>query len=591
MNIGLRGKLFAISFVLMAIVGTTSGLYLERQLRDWVVSRTEQAVLTHARSARTLLETAERAADIPEIDEIADRMGRATGARITVVGADGTVLGDSSLSLEGVRKVENHADRPEIRAAFEEGRGTSRRYSDTVEREMLYLAVPFDTERREGVVRASLPLEAVGQNVRRLRLVLLAAGLVGLVVAVVMSGVASHLAARNIRTLVSRAEDRVQGSSSSAEIEVALGDDSPETHAASIEQMARRLERTVDDLARQRNRLEAILESMSDAVLVVDEQRRIELVNSAAADLFRPTDDPTGRPLRELVDQPALDELYDKASEGDRPSVEFEYECEETRHLIAHAAREPTSESVVVVLHDVTELRHLEQVRRDFVANISHELRTPVSIIQANAETLEDGALEDPEHAPQFLDSILRTAERMSNLVDDLLDISRLEAGRYGLEPAPVRLAPVVDQTLVDVRAGLEGDELELTNDVDEELWVTADRQALHQVLLNLVDNAAKYTVDEGRIRVRSRREDGAVVVEVHDTGRGVPEEDRDRVFERFYRVDSGRSREEGGTGLGLSIVKHLVDNMGGEVGYRPAKVRGSIFWFRLPLASNHPDA
>lgn len=588
MNIGLRGKLFATSFILMAIVGGASGLFLEHQLREWVVSRTESAVLTHAESVRVALETAAPEATIPATDAVAERMGQATGARITVIDRRGRVLGDSSLSVEGVREVENHADRPEVRAALERGRGTSRRLSDTVEREMLYLAVPYETAASEGVVRASLPLEALGASVRRLRWYLGGAGLVGLVVAVAMSGLASHLAARNIRALVSRAEDRARSTPSPGGVAPAP-DDPPAPSSSSIGEMAGRLEQTVDDLARQRDRMEAILESMSDAVLVVDDGRRIELVNSAAADLFRLTEDPTGRPLGDLVDQPAVDELYEKASGGGRPSVELEYERDgETHHLIARAAREPSTHSVVIVIHDVTELRRLERVRRDFVANISHELRTPVSIIRANAETLQDGALEDPEHAPQFLDSILRTIERMSDLVDDLLDISRLEAGRYGIEPAPVQVRPVVDQTLVDVAAGLD-DDLGLSNDVDEDLWVVADRQALHQVLLNLVDNAAKYT-DEGRIWVRSKRDDDTAVVEVHDTGRGVPEEDRDRVFERFYRVDSGRSRDEGGTGLGLSVVKHLVENMDGEIGYRPGKVQGSIFWFRLPLASRDPD-
>ena len=590
MKIGLRAKLFGVSVLLISLVGLASGVYLEHLLRDWIVSRIESEVLTHAQSTRTLVQTSEPPSTLEQMDRIADRMSSTTGARITVIDDQGTVLGDSSLGLREVRRVENHAERPEIRAALESGRGTSRRYSETLRREMLYVAVPYVIPAGRGVVRASLPLQDVGENVRRLRIFMAAAALLGLVVAVFMSGLASHLVARNFRTIASRAEDKVREEHGFESDQWSLPEEALDFSAESVEEISDRLSRTVDQLALQRDRLEAILESMSEAVIVADQHRQVELVNSAAADLLRLTADPTDQPLSALIDQPAIDELYREASQGLQPSVEFEIdEAGETLHLIARAAREPATESAVIVMHDVTELRRLERMPRDFVANISHELRTPISIIQANAETLQNGALDDPEHAPQFLDSLMRTSERMSELVDDLLDISRLEAGKYDIETRPVSVHQLAEQTLADIDTRGSEKNLDISNDIDEDIWVEADRKALSQVLLNLVENAVKYTQESGRIWLRARREDQCAVVEVHDNGRGVPEADRDRVFERFYRVDPGRSRDEGGTGLGLSIVKHLVQNMDGGVGYRPAKVQGSIFWFRLPLADKDP--
>ena len=587
MSIGLRGKLFGVAVLLIAIVGLSSGVYLEHLLRQWVVSRIETDVLKHAKSARALLETNDPPDEIREMDPIADRMKQTTGARVTIIDSDGTVLGDSSLDVEGVRKVENHADRPEVQAALDTGSGTSRRFSSTVGREMLYVAVPYRTRTGHGVVRASLPVSDVGHIVRRLRIFMAAAALLGLVVAVFASGLASHLVSRNFRSIVSRAEDMVREEPGDGPEQLTLPIVDVNPSQDSVEDLSERLEVTVNELGRQRDRLEAILESMSEAVIVVDALRKVELVNSAAADLLMLTSDPTGQPLSTLLDDPAVEKLYDDATRGEQPSVEFGIEREEPLSLIAQAAREPATGSVVIVMHDVTELRRLEQIRRDFVANISHELRTPVSIIQANAETLKNGALEDPEHAPRFLDSLMRTSERMADLVDDLLDISRLESGSYDINKEPVALRPLVEQTFADVERKALDKELELSNDVEANLSVMADRKALTQVLLNLVENAVKYTPASGRIWIRAQVEGDEVVVKVHDNGRGVPEEDRDRVFERFYRVDPGRSRDEGGTGLGLSIVKHLVENMDGEVGYRPAKVRGSIFWFRLPLAAS----
>jgi two-component system phosphate regulon sensor histidine kinase PhoR len=236
-----------------------------------------------------------------------------------------------------------------------------------------------------------------------------------------------------------------------------------------------------------------------------------------------------------------------------------------------------------VVMHDITDLRHLETVRRDFVANVSHELRTPISVIRANAETLLDGALGDPTAARPFVEALLRNAERLGRIIADLLDISRVEAGQLRLRCLPVPLAAAARRAADAMLPAVARKGLEVRVDIAEEIIALGDLQALDQVLLNLLDNAIKYTPEGGHVVVRAHADTEQVRVDVSDDGPGLEAHQRKRVFERFYRVDPGRSRDMGGTGLGLSIVKHLCETMGGRVGVDPGQPRGSIFWFVLP--------
>ena len=240
---------------------------------------------------------------------------------------------------------------------------------------------------------------------------------------------------------------------------------------------------------------------------------------------------------------------------------------------------------MVIVATDVTEMRHLERVRRDFVANVSHELRTPISVIRANAETLLDGALEDAKVSRMFVEATHRHADRLGRIVSDLLDISRIEAGRYALNPESMNAGDVVDQVLDLVESKATEKDIELVVSIAPELEIYADRKAMEHILINLVSNAFKYTPDEGRVEVTAHAPTPDVVrIEVLDDGPGIDPAHRQRIFERFFRVDAGRSRDMGGTGLGLSIVKNLVEAQGGEVGVDARSPRGSVFWFTLPV-------
>lgn len=572
----------------MAVVGLSSAAYLENALRGWLVSRIETELIHNAEATQALLvSTAETRASLPDplaielIDPLANRMGEATASRITIIQKSGEVVGDSELSVDEVRALENHSSRPEVREAWKHGEGVTQRYSTTLHKRMMYVALPWQADGRQGVVRASVPLQEVDESIETLRWMLLIASMLGLGVAVFMSVLASHLLARTLRRLVNYARSISRGEAQKPPLDE--NDELVSGLAGSMTRLSDELSQTVDALARERDRFEAVLENMTEAVIAVDAQRRITLVNRAAVELLELDSDPVGRAVVEVLRAPGFQNVLDAAELGEQASEEFDVNVSTTKRVLAHAAPKQESVGTVVVMHDVTELRRLETMRRDFVANVSHELRTPVSIIRATAETLQEGAIDEPKHARRFLDALIRNSERLGRLISDLLDISRIEAGEYALEPANIDVADAARRAVETVSGQADERGLSLDTDIPDGLCVQADANALDQVLLNLVGNAVKYTRGDGRVVIRARHIDGEVVVEVEDDGPGIPTQQRDRIFERFYRVDSGRSREVGGTGLGLSIVKHLVTSMDGQVGYKPASPRGSIFWFTLP--------
>jgi two-component system phosphate regulon sensor histidine kinase PhoR len=312
-------------------------------------------------------------------------------------------------------------------------------------------------------------------------------------------------------------------------------------------------------------------------------------MNGAAHELLAVERIASGTPLIDIIRAPALLEIVNNAQRGQTGHAEFVWPGPPRRTLLATATPERKSGNSVLVLRDVTELRKLETMRRDFVANVSHELRTPVSIISANVETLVGGALNDPQRAEEFLGAVQRNAERLSRLVSELLDLSRIEADDQELDLKPMTAESAVGAVidLLETRAHDRG--LELALSIEDDLGFLGEPRSFEQVLVNLVDNAIKYTPRGGTVGIDVRHEETEAVIEVWDTGPGVPEAHRPRLFERFYRVDPGRSRDMGGTGLGLSIVKHLVEAMHGTVGMRPRAKKGSIFWVRLPLAPGMP--
>ena len=592
MNAGIRLKLFGISLALVVGVGLISGFFLESRLRSWLTDRIGLELLAQGRIARDLIEVAPAVADTSVADQLADRMGNSTGLRITIIDSRGVVLGDSGLTREELAHVENHGERPEVKQAIAGGLGAATRYSMSMRTDMFYVAVPFTRAELHGVVRIAVPLSEVDSVAARLRLVLFVAGLLGLGPAIGISGVASHLALRPLRSLVRNARLVTSGAESSTKRLPVSSNDELGRLAGSFNELVDELNQTLSSLAGERDRLETMLGGMTEALLALDPDDRVTHVNQAARDLLTLGESPIGQLLVELVRVPALGELIERVHREPAAVAESELALPHARQVLARAASIKTTGGIILVMLDISEIRRLEKVRRDFVANVSHELRTPVSVIQANAETLLDGALTHPTRGPEFLQAILRNAQRLARLVSDLLDLSRIESGHFSLELQPTGVASAVQRSMESIRGLAARKRLTVESEISPELRVIADSSAFDQVLTNLIVNAVKYTPEDGHVQIRAARgptsAPGAALIhiEVCDDGAGIEPRYRLRIFERFYRVDPGRSRDMGGTGLGLSIVKHLVNAMHGEVGVTDNPTGGSVFRVTLPAAS-----
>ncbi len=364
--------------------------------------------------------------------------------------------------------------------------------------------------------------------------------------------------------------------------------------ASAFNRMSERLDARIARLEEDRQQLRTILSGMTEGVVALDSSQRILYANERATQLFGlPSPAPVGRRLQEVVSQQSLLDVVQRALDSPEPQrEELGWSGPNMRSLTVHAARLPGSppRGAVLVLNDTTELRRLERLRQEFVANVSHELKTPLSIIKACVETLLDGAVDDPQHRRPFLEQLDSQSNRLHALILDLLSLARIESGEELFDFQSIPVCEIVEACMERhrPRAESKGQIFEMVPPAgDDVLAVWADEEALEQILDNLLDNAVKYTPQGGRVWVRWRREGEQICLEVADTGIGIPEADLPRIFERFYRVDKARSRELGGTGLGLSIVKHLAQAMHGNVRATSRAGQGTTFTVCLPMAAD----
>jgi two-component system phosphate regulon sensor histidine kinase PhoR len=570
-------KLTAVLAALVAVVVTVTGLLAERSLRHRETARIartleENALLVKERAQGIRFETA----GAPALDAIADRAAAILGARVTLIARDGSVIGDSDVSLEELDSLANHARRPEVRAALAGAVGTSKRRSATVGRSLFYLALPLDPE-LDGVVRLAVDLSDMEAAIAELRRELLIAGGVGLAAAIALGFGLSWFTLRPIEEL-----RRVTASIARGDLErrvprwdvEELGD-----IADAINRMGEQLRLRLEEVTREKEQLQAVLNGMVEGVLVVDAEGKIVLANTRLREFFEAPRAVEGRLPLEIFRNAALDEILKVISVGGAmPRIL-------SVHAVAFPAGGRERLGTVAGFDDITELTRLEQVRRDFVANASHELRTPLTAIRGFAETLRHGDRLTDEERRSYLEVIDRHSHRLSSLVDDLLELSSLESGEAQLHRSRVDPAGIARSLIRDWGPRFAEKSLRVSLDDSGSELAWADPRALEQILTNLLDNAIKYTDPGGRIDVRISGNGQRVEISVRDDGIGIPDEDRDRIFERFYRVDKARSRALGGTGLGLSIVKHLVQKLGGQISVESEVGGGSVFAFTLPRA------
>ncbi len=509
-----------------------------------------------------------------------------SGARITVIGADGRVLDDSAHDPE---TMENHAGRPEIRQAFAGGEGRAVRHSATLGRDLVYLALRYQAVGREPVVmRLALPLRHIDESLAEFRRRLWAASLVILLA----GGAASLLISRSFSARIKRLKtfsQRVAGGDFHPLPLERTGDELTELTRA-LNETAARLDQTIRSLTDERNRSSAILRSMVEGVAVISADERILFSNQAFSQVLGlDAAACEGRRPVEVIRQSELLAAIQKVLAG-RETVHSEVVMGTVRPrsfaLTATPIQADGTTGAVLVLHDISELRRLERVRRDFVANVSHEFKTPLTAIQGFAETLLAGALDDLENRRRFVEIIGDHARRLARLTDDLLKLSLIEAGKLELEFQPVAVGELIRTCVETTRLRAEQKQQSLQVECPADLpSARGDVRRLQEALQNLLDNAVQYTPPGGRITVQARASEGAVVITVSDTGIGIPQADQARIFERFYRVDVARSREVGGTGLGLSIARHIVEAHGGRIWVESTVGQGSDFHFSLPVA------
>jgi two-component system phosphate regulon sensor histidine kinase PhoR len=528
----------------------------------------------------------------PDIQAEAHALGNILGARVTFIARDGRVLGDSELDEAGVLALENHGTRPEVVQSRAEGFGVSRRYSTTLKTYMMYTAVPVPGSTSAiATVRVALPLTDVDRQLARVRnyaLVGLASATLG---ALAMTWALSVVLGRRLRAIAGVARRYSAGDLAHRAADYA--DDEIGTVARALDASVQALGSQMNELASDRARMAAILAGMIEGVLVVDAGGRVQLANAAVRGMLRLDDDPAGRHYVEVIRNPAIKEQISAALRRDpTASIELPGHDADTV-LIARTASVSAAAATgaVLVLHDITDLRRADRVRRDFVANVSHELRTPLTAIRGYLEALGDATADESK---SFLEVITRHTLRMERLVRDLLRLARLESGQERLDAASCPLDAIATRVEADLAPLLESKSLSLERRIAADATsVRADAQKLQDALRNLVENAANYSPEGGRIVVQSIRREGRLLISVSDEGPGIPEEDLGRVFERFYRVDKSRTRDgkdPGGTGLGLSIVKHIVEIHGGYVRAANRLPRGAVFTIELPVEATERE-
>jgi two-component system, OmpR family, phosphate regulon sensor histidine kinase PhoR len=528
--------------------------------------------------------------DFQQIDALCKELGQKASTRITVILPDGRVAGDTE---ESPQKMDNHADRPEVIQALAGHTGAEERYSYTLKESRMYVAVPIRQDGKIiGALRTSISMSVIDRAVEAIQLRIAMGGLITAVFTAVVSLWISRRITRPLERLRIGARRFARGNLSHKL--PLIGSQEISDLADALNHMAAELDEKIRDIVQQRNEREAILSSMIEGVLAVDLQERVIRLNQTAARLIKvDAARAQGRMLQEVVRNIELQQLVANVLATQKPQEDeilLHDNDNGDRYLHAHGtilrdAREKEA-GALVVLHEVTRLKKLEKVRRDFVANVSHELRTPVTSIKGFVETLLDGAMHNPDELLRFLQIVATQTDRLNAIIEDLLTLSRIE---QEAEKAEIALAPSsiknVLETAVEVcRMKASGKDIQMELNCDENLQAPINPPLLEQAIINLLDNAIKYSPSGRTIFLSANCTEDEVVIKVLDQGCGISREHLPRIFERFYRVDKARSRKLGGTGLGLAIVKHIAQAHGGRASVESSVGEGSAFFIHLPI-------
>jgi two-component system phosphate regulon sensor histidine kinase PhoR len=573
----------AIPFIILILAAIGGlGFYLSDFMRDNYMDNLRSELISEARLLSDASQPYFSSGQEAELDALAKRLGEQIDTRITIIARNGTVLGDSE---RDPATMENHSDRPEVIQALSEGIGISTRHSATLGYNMMYVAVPIAEENSTivGIARVALPLTAINAAIAHInRTIAIVAGIASVAV-ILLTLLIARITTKPIKELT-RVSRRMAQGELDQKVEVRSSDEIGEL-ARAFNEMSTKLKETMHLSVAERDKMVAIMDNMADGIVITDNEGRVTLTNPAAESILQlPHNSAIGHPFIEVASDPEMNELLSHCLETGEQHIGT-VERIGTKKQFLRVIATPIEGGSIVILQDLTELRRLEMMRRDFISNISHELRTPLSSIKLLAETLQEGAIEDPAMAGEFLRKVDAEVDKMSQLVAELGELSRIESGEVWFDIKPTAIRDMISFAADRMGAQAERAGLELTVGIPSDLpRVMADETRIEQVLINLLHNAIKFTPPGGKVTLSAEAMGNAVAISIADTGIGIPADDLPRIFERFYKVDRARAGE--GTGLGLAIAKHIVQAHGGDIRAQSKEGKGSTFTFTLPIAS-----
>ncbi|MGE7366241.1 two-component system histidine kinase PnpS [Desemzia incerta] len=576
---------FVIIFVLFSLV---FGFFLNNLLSEHSRDRQRDALIEQARLMSFFLsENMEADANTSEIMEQVNNLSIQLDERITIIGVDGEVAFDSETNAE---ELENHAYREEVKAVLNgEAYGIGSRVSSSTGVEEYYVAIPLldPSGEMSGVLRLSQPVDTITQLYKEINQSLIIFILIAVLVASFITYLTTKRIVRPIEEVMDVTKELSEKHYNARYSGQGFGEISK--LGSTVNELAESLENQMLQIKQNDERLYELINHLVIGVMLLDNQRNIQMVNPAMSRILgEDTSQLLGSSYVEAIKSYGLSHIIERAyrrKKAQNNEIYFYYPEDKIvdANIVPINGKNPGELNVIVLLYDITEIRRLEKVRTDFVANASHELRTPVTALKGFAETLLDGAKEDKEILEQFLEIMLKESIRLDSIVNDILELSRVEQKQVPLKSEDVRVKDAVESTFKLVRQKAESKHMELIVLEEDEMTIQTDLNRLKQVLANLINNAIVYTQENGKVTVKIYREHEFAVIEVKDNGIGIPDDEQDRIFERFYRVDKARSRNSGGTGLGLSIVKYLVENLHGMISVSSKLGLGTTFTVKLP--------
>jgi two-component system, OmpR family, phosphate regulon sensor histidine kinase PhoR len=550
--------------------------------------QTETDLETRAIFIKGMIKSLSEYGDPAYIDRLCKETGRATETRITIILPSGKVIGDSEYEPGDM---DNHKDRVEFIGAVKDKKGVSTRYSLTLKKTLMYVGIPvYFNNQLQAVIRTSIPVDKIDEAIKRIQHKIIITGLIIAFLAAIVSLIISRRISRPIEALRKNAEGIAKGEFRFTQPRSRIYE-IVNLHNA-MKEMVKDLEERISTITRQRNEIEVILSSMEEGILAVDKDERIISLNRAAEKIFGvKSRDAQGKSIQEAIRNRTFHDFISDVIKGNEP-VEKEitlYPGEE-KFINGHGTRLVDTNGkeigALIVLNDVTRLKRLENIRRDFVANVSHEIKTPITAIKGFVETLKDVGVDSEEDRERFLSIISKHVNRLEAIIDDLLKLSRLEKETESGDEILLEKANLLDviETAVQVCSPVaEAKGIKISFTCEQDLTAKVNGPLLEQAVVNLLDNAVKYSDNNTKVHVKAYTKEDMLYIEVSDEGRGIEKEHLPRLFERFYRVDKARSRQQGGTGLGLAIVKHITQAHRGSVSVESDPGKGSTFTIRLP--------